>query len=148
MQKAPPSRECFLKNRSKLQMTIMVAEVGFEPTTSRLWASRAARLLYSAVCPPRDCRADIGGILGKERKRERFDLGIAFRLCLIPLYQDSFGIFGGFAFSQKFIVLSARIAFIDFPNGKRHLLPTQAINIPQRQNHAHLCILNAIYVPI
>lgn len=32
-------------------MTIMVAEVGFEPTTSRLWASRAARLLYSAVCP-------------------------------------------------------------------------------------------------
>ena len=51
MQKAPPSRECFLKNRSKLQMTIMVAEAGFEPTASRLWASRAARLLYSAVCP-------------------------------------------------------------------------------------------------
>ena len=44
-------------------MTIMVAEVGFEPTTSRLWASRAARLLYSAVCPPRDCRAGV-----KERK--------------------------------------------------------------------------------
>ena len=32
-------------------MTIMVAEAGFEPTTSRLWASRAARLLFSAVCP-------------------------------------------------------------------------------------------------
>lgn len=63
MQKAPSSRECFLKNRSKLQMTIMVAEVGFEPTTSRLWASRATRLLYSAVCPPRDCRAGV-----KERK--------------------------------------------------------------------------------
>lgn len=32
-------------------MTTMVAEAGFEPTTSRLWASRAAKLLYSAICP-------------------------------------------------------------------------------------------------
>lgn len=40
-------------------MTILVAEVGFEPTTSRLWASRAARLLYSAVYPPHDCRAGV-----------------------------------------------------------------------------------------
>ena len=125
-----------LERRTGLEPVRPVWRTGMLPTTS------AARV------PPRDCRADIGGILGKERKRERFDLGIAFRLCLIPLYQDSFGIFGGFAFSQKFIVLSARIAFIAFPNGKRHLLPTQAINIPQRQNHAHLCILNAIYVPI
>lgn len=125
-----------LERRTGLEPVRPVWRTGMLPTTS------AARV------PPRDCRADIGGILGKERKRERFDLGIAFRLCLIPLYQDSFGIFGGFAFSQKFIVLSARIAFIAFPNGKRHLLPTQAINIPQRQNPAHLCILNAIYVPI
>lgn len=125
-----------MERRTGLEPVRPVWRTGMLPTTS------AARV------PPRDCRADIGGILGKERKRERFDLGIAFRLCLIPLYQDSFGIFGGFAFSQKFIVLSARIAFIAFPNGKRHLLPTQAINIPQRQNHAHLYILNAIYVPI
>lgn len=75
VKKAPSSRECFLKNRSKLQMTIMVAEVGFEPTTSRLWASRAARLLYSAVCPPRDCRAGV-----KERKC-RSRLHPAFSQC-------------------------------------------------------------------
>lgn len=144
MQKAPPSRKCFLKNRSKLQMTIMFAEAGFEPTASRLWASRAARLLYSAVCPSRDCRPGTAGGMQYGKK----GCGIVFRLRPIPLYQDSFGIFGRFAFSQKFIVLSTRIAFIAFPNGKRHLLPTQAINIPQRQNHAHLCILNAIYVSI
>ena len=37
----------------KLQMTIMVAEVGFEPTTSRLWASRATTAPLCRMPAPR-----------------------------------------------------------------------------------------------
>lgn len=125
-----------LERRTGLEPVRPVWRTGMLPTTS------------AAHVPPRDCRADIGGILGKERKRERFGLGIAFRLCLILFYHFLFVIFVKLLALQKFIVLPSRILFIALPYGKRHLLPTQAINIPQRQNHAHLCILNAIYVPI
>ena len=125
----------------------MERRTGLEPVRPA-WKAGMLPTTSAARVPSRDCRTDIGGYIGERKEKERFGLGIAFRLCLIQFYHFLFVIFVKLLALQKFIMLPSRILFIVFPNGKRHLLPTQAINIPQRQNHAHLCILNAIYVPI
>ena len=39
----------------------MVAREGFEPTTSGLWARRATRLLYLAMCCPEEHNLNGGG---------------------------------------------------------------------------------------
>lgn len=38
-----------LKQIGPFGRNLLVGEAGFEPATSRLWASRAARLLYSPI---------------------------------------------------------------------------------------------------
>lgn len=48
-------------------MTIMVAEAGFEPATSRLWASRATTALLCRIPAPRlqgGCEREVYADLG------------------------------------------------------------------------------------
>ena len=127
-EKTQSLRECFLKNRSKLQMTIMVAEAGFEPAASRLSSPRELPLLYSAVSPPRCCRT---GRHGGKHGFQAFEFQPFVALLNYNYSLCSSGFQG--KLMQKFIVFFSLCAPIPFlAHVGCDLLPRQPIHIPQR----------------